>query len=160
MANVNMGMKWPSDNRVRYALFYGTFAFALRFWLEANRREGLDGDVGMFVALNLGVYLFGAAWSGTKIVAGLAATVFAVGAWLVLRRGEEAAKRATNCAAFYLLLSLYALWIEPWMSPSGVTINVGLMLLKAPMMVVDVVVSLFWFGSVLLLETSLQRELD
>lgn len=89
-------------------------------------------------------FFFGAFWSGFPMVyvpAMIAATLF-IGAVLV--RGEQSKDFAKFAIGAIFFLSLFTIWIEPWLSSLGLLANVLLIVLGFFSVLLEIGVTVGW----------------
>ncbi|VTS04794.1 hypothetical protein [Tuwongella immobilis] len=110
-----------------------------------RREESLSDTVGNFFSDFVMPYCYGAFGSDFALI-WLAATLFAILFALALRnRGQHAAETAKRSLWIIYLLSLFTLWLEPFISVSAAVGGALMALAKIPMKFVDLGLSVFWF---------------
>lgn len=109
-----------------------------------QKNETLSDQVGNFFVEMVIPYCYGAFGSEFALV-WLTATAAGVAyAVAILQRGAGAARTAKNALIVLFLLSLFTLWVEPFVSLSAAAGDALMALAKVPMKFVDVGVSLAW----------------
>jgi hypothetical protein len=108
--------------------------------------DNLTGEqmVAYFLAGLIFKFLLGAFWSGFPLVyvsAMIAAVVFVTA---VLTRGKHSKPAAKFAFVTIMYLSLFCIWIEPWLAAFGIIANVILIIFGLFSIVVEICVSLGW----------------
>ena len=139
-------MKWPNDRFLQSAIswFITGWFWKLTFSQQPQSTtlgETIEQTVGMFFINLVSPLIFGAICSEFWFIS---LTAFACGAVFIATltleqlRSADAAKFAL---ATYFLLTMFTLWLEPWITLNGAVVKVLEILLKMSTMVVDVGVS-------------------
>ncbi|MFM7059025.1 MAG: hypothetical protein ACKO2P_19110 [Planctomycetota bacterium] len=143
-------MKWPNDRFLQ-----STISWLMTGWFwklifsqppqSATTGEAIEQAIGLFFIDLVSPLMFGAICSEFWLVSLCA---FSCGAVLIATltleklRSADAAKAAL---ATYFLLTMFTLWLEPWMTWNGAVVKILEVILKMSTMVVDIGVSIVAF---------------
>lgn len=141
-----MQLKMPRSTVLRWLIGWMIFATLLKIE-RVSQADHLttEQSVAYFLGGLVFKYLFGAFWSGFPFIyvtAMIAAAVFVIA---VTTRGPRSRDAANLAFGTILMLSLFCIWIEPWLSAFGLIANVLLILFGLFSVVVELCVSGGWF---------------
>jgi hypothetical protein len=139
-------MKWPNDRFLQSAISWFVTGW---FWKlifsqkpqTATVGEAIEQTIGMFFIDLVSPLMFGAICSEFWFIS---LTAFGCGALFVATltieklRSADAAKFAL---AAYFMLTMFTLWLEPWITWNGAIVKILEVLLKVSTMLVDLGVS-------------------
>jgi hypothetical protein len=113
---------------LRWLIGWMTLGTFVKLYVLINERDPSTAQVLLYLPFALvGQYLFGAFWSKFEFVyiSAMVSTVIFIVA--VCMRGQHAKPVAKAAATCIFSLSLFTLWIEPWITISGIVVNLILM---------------------------------
>lgn len=137
-------MKWPTDRFLQYVIsWFITGWFWQLIFSQQNSSATVSEAIGRVFINLLSPMMFGAICSEFPLVSWSAAgcgMVFVGTLTIATIRSAYAAKYAL---ASYFILSMFTIWLEPWITLSGLAVMFVEILLKMSSMIVDVGISFF-----------------
>lgn len=141
-------MKWPTDKFLQYLITWFVTGWCWQVLFSQPPQTTTMGEavqqwLGLFFVNLVSPMMFGAICSEFPLVSWSA---FACGAAFIgtLTVGSiRSAYAAKYALATYFILSMFTLWVEPWVTFTGVTVLVLEILLKVSSTIVDVGISFF-----------------
>jgi hypothetical protein len=140
-----MPIQAPKSTFLRWQMGWMIAAVVLKLvLLFQTDNQTAERVVAKYLAGLVFIYVFGAFWSEFPLVyvpAMIAAAVFLIA---VLTRGPQSKSAAKAAFVVIMYLSLFCIWIEPWLTPSGLITFVLLAFLRLTTTVVDIGVTIAW----------------
>ena len=137
-------MKWPADKFLQYVIsWFITGWFWQLIFSQQNSSATVSETIGRIFVNLLSPMMFGAICSEFPLVSWSAAgcgMVFVSTLTIGTMRSAYAAKYSLTS---YFLLTMFTLWVEPWVTLSGLAVMFMEILLKTSSMIVDVGISFF-----------------
>lgn len=137
-------MKWPTDRFLQYVTsWFITGWFWQLIFSQQHASATVSETLGRVFVNLISPMMFGAICSEFPLVSWSAAgcgMVFVSTLTIGTIRSAYAAKYALTC---YFMLTMFTLWVEPWVTLSGLAVMFMEILFKMSSMVVDVGISFF-----------------
>jgi hypothetical protein len=135
----------PNSKLLKWLMGWMIAAAALKIAsLSRSENQTAEQVIATYLSGQVLRYLAGAFWSEFPLIyvpAMIAGAVFVIA---VMIRGSESKAVAKNAFGTILFLSLFCIWIEPWLTLSGLLTFFLLLLLGFTTLLVDVGVSVGW----------------
>jgi hypothetical protein len=156
-------MKWPTDKFLQYLITWFVTGWCWQVLFSQPPQTTTMGEavqqwLGMFFVNLVSPMMFGAICSEFPLISWSA---FACGAAFIgtLTVGPiRSAYAAKYAMAAYFLLSMFTLWVEPWMTFTGAMVILVEILLKVSTTIVNVGISLL--AMVILRRTALHVDVE
>lgn len=141
-------MKFPHNKYLQFMFFWIALVLVMRLLAAVVLNgDSLEYQARRFLFNYLMVYLGGALGSDFPVVAWLAIAAAATFVVAVCFPSETSSTWGQIAFGILAILSLFVIWVEPWVTPSGLATQVAFLLLKIPMFFVDIGVTLAWTGA-------------
>lgn len=141
-------VRMPRDGVARLFLVWFLIGAGLRILQNLQPNPAFSEDpsraAGRFVMDWLGPYLFGALWSGFPVVGGIALVCVFLFAFAILTPRLAWRSLAQSAVGILILLSLFTLWIEPWLKDLSRAANLLMIVLGLFSVIPEIVVSIVW----------------
>lgn len=104
-------------------------------------------------------YMFGSIWSDFGFVSYLSVALAGFIGAVIIYRAHKYRAAAQWALLALLILTMFTLWLEPFLTVSGVAFTVLGLLLKLPMFFVDIGFTLAWVFMIILVSDQIDAEL-
>jgi hypothetical protein len=135
----------PNSKLLKFLMGWMIVASILKLiHLSQTDKQTAERVVAGYLAGLVLIFFFGAFWSAfphVYVPAMIAAAVFLIA---VMTRGPRSKSAAKYAFITIMSLSLFCIWVEPWLTPLGLAGIALLVLLRLSTMVVNVGVTLGW----------------
>jgi hypothetical protein len=154
-----MEFRLPKSSFLKGLIVWMLIAVGLKILLLLQSENQTAGQaVGRFLASLVFRFFFGAFWSGFMLVSIAAMIAGATFIFAVMSRGPQSKDVAKFAIASLFFLSLFSIWIEPWLSPLGFLANVMLILLGLFSVLIEIGVTIGWLAVWAATHDALQSE--
>jgi hypothetical protein len=137
-------MKWPADKFLQYVIsWFITGWFWQLIFSQQHSSATVSETIGRVFINLLSPMMFGAICSEFPLVSWTAAGCGMVFVSTLTIGTMQSAYAAKYALASYFMLTMFTLWVEPWVTLSGLAIMFVEILLKMSSMIVDVGISFF-----------------
>jgi len=140
-----MQFQMPSGKCLKFLMGWMIAATILKFvYIARADNQTPEQAVAGYLAGVVLIYVLGAFWSEFPVVyvsAMIAAAVFVVA---VITRSPHSRSAAKNAFITIMILSMFSIWIEPWITLSGLITFVLILFLGLPITAINIGATIGW----------------